>query len=172
MSLSLQSGTVMDFRWPCPEMLGVRGSKIRRSELLPGVRNVVDGGSKDDGSEGSGGGCGSAAADSGDGVNRGIENVLNEERTLVDKIDVHRRYLQYLPPRSLLLMNGDSRYEWTHGIAPRKMDKVNGVVIPRGRRLSLTLRRVLFDGEVCNCTVPFCVESRKPPNTSCSTSET
>jgi hypothetical protein len=164
MSLSLQSGTVMDFRWPCPEMLGVRGSKIRRSELLPGVNNAVDGGSKDDGS--------AAAADSSDGVSKGIENVLNAVHTLVDKTDVHRRYLQYLPPRSLLLMNGDSRYEWTHGIAPRKMDKVNGVVIPRGRRLSLTLRRVLFDGEVCNCTVPFCVESRKPPNTSCSTSET
>lgn len=51
----------------------------------------------------------------------------------------------YLPANSLLVMQGRSRYDWQHGIPPRKSDVVDGVKIPRGRRLSLTLRTVILD---------------------------
>jgi hypothetical protein len=31
----------------------------------------------------------------------------------------------WLPPRSLLILTGDARYNWCHGIAPRMLDKVH-----------------------------------------------
>ncbi len=49
---------------------------------------------------------------------------------------------QYLRPRSLVIMRGEVREHWTHGIVGRKSDKVGGVLIPRQRRLSLTCRYV------------------------------
>jgi alkylated DNA repair dioxygenase AlkB len=42
-----------------------------------------------------------------------------------------------LPARSAILLTGESRYVWRHGIAARKTDKGIG---PRGRRVSLTFR--------------------------------
>jgi alkylated DNA repair dioxygenase AlkB len=47
-----------------------------------------------------------------------------------------------LEPRSLLVLSGEARYEWTHAIAPRKTDKLNGQIIPRTRRVSMTFRKV------------------------------
>jgi alkylated DNA repair dioxygenase AlkB len=51
--------------------------------------------------------------------------------------------LVYLPPRSLVLMSGPARYEWEHQIVTRRTDTHRGVVLPRGRRISLTLRTAL-----------------------------
>lgn len=48
----------------------------------------------------------------------------------------------YLPPRSLLHLSGEVRYGWTHAIAPRATDVVDGKVCPRGERVSLTFRSV------------------------------
>jgi alkylated DNA repair dioxygenase AlkB len=48
----------------------------------------------------------------------------------------------FLPPRSLLRLQGDARYHWQHGIAKRKSDVFDGVKIQRGRRVSLTFRSV------------------------------
>lgn len=48
-----------------------------------------------------------------------------------------------LEPCSLLVLSDEARYQWTHAIAPRKTDKFEGAVIPRGRRVSLTFRKVL-----------------------------
>jgi alkylated DNA repair dioxygenase AlkB len=48
-----------------------------------------------------------------------------------------------LEPRSLLVLRGEARYQWTHGIAKRQQDTVNGSVIPRERRLSVTFRNVI-----------------------------
>jgi len=48
-----------------------------------------------------------------------------------------------LEPRSLLMLRGEARYQWTHGIAKRQQDTVNGTVIPRERRLSITFRNVI-----------------------------
>ncbi|WP_225847554.1 alpha-ketoglutarate-dependent dioxygenase AlkB [Streptomyces sp. HPF1205] len=48
-----------------------------------------------------------------------------------------------LEPGALLVLSGAARYEWKHGIAPRKTDRVDGISLPRGRRLSLTFRSVI-----------------------------
>jgi len=49
-----------------------------------------------------------------------------------------------LKPRTLIVMTGKSRFEWYHGIAPRKSDKFNGQIIQRKRRVSVTLRKVVL----------------------------
>lgn len=51
-----------------------------------------------------------------------------------------------LEPRSLIVMQGEARYEWKHAIAKRKSDKLNGQVIKRNRRVSLTFRNVILSG--------------------------
>jgi alkylated DNA repair protein alkB family protein 8 len=48
-----------------------------------------------------------------------------------------------LPPRSLVVFTGDARYIWTHAIADRKLDRVDGDLLPRGRRVSLTFRKII-----------------------------
>ena len=53
------------------------------------------------------------------------------------------RKLVYLPPRSLLLMSGSARYEWEHMIVGRMTDTVDGEVLRRERRVSLTLRTAI-----------------------------
>jgi alkylated DNA repair dioxygenase AlkB len=47
-----------------------------------------------------------------------------------------------LEPRSLLILSGESRHQWQHGIASRKNDTWQGRKLPRGRRLSVTFRTV------------------------------
>ncbi|OKH53442.1 alpha-ketoglutarate-dependent dioxygenase AlkB [Calothrix sp. HK-06] len=49
-----------------------------------------------------------------------------------------------LEPRSLIIMQGEARYNWRHGIAKRKSDKFQGQVIKRARRVSLTFRTVII----------------------------
>jgi alkylated DNA repair dioxygenase AlkB len=51
-----------------------------------------------------------------------------------------RRESLLLEPRSLLVLSDEARYEWEHGIAPRKRDVWHGQRLLRGRRLSVTLR--------------------------------
>jgi len=53
------------------------------------------------------------------------------------------RKLLYLPPRSLVLLSGDARYEWENMIVSRTTDTVDGVMLPRKLRVSLTLRTAL-----------------------------
>lgn len=50
-----------------------------------------------------------------------------------------------LEPRSLIVLSKQARYEWKHGIAARKTDRYQGQVISRGRRISLTFRKVVLD---------------------------
>lgn len=45
-----------------------------------------------------------------------------------------------LEPRSLLVLEGEARYDWEHGIASRKRDAWHGLPVERGRRLSVTFR--------------------------------
>lgn len=54
---------------------------------------------------------------------------------------------KYLHRRSLLKLEGYSRYYWKHGIKAVKNDWVNGQKIPRGRRISITCRKVI-DGNI------------------------
>jgi len=43
---------------------------------------------------------------------------------------------------SLLLIEGDARYKWTHGIRPNKIDIIDNQRIYRTRRISLTFRNI------------------------------
>uniref|UniRef100_G1L5Y2 tRNA (carboxymethyluridine(34)-5-O)-methyltransferase ALKBH8 n=1 Tax=Ailuropoda melanoleuca TaxID=9646 RepID=G1L5Y2_AILME len=79
-----------------------------------------------------------------------------------------------LPRRSLLVMTGESRYLWTHGITPRKFDTVqaskghkSGIITSdvgdltlskRGIRTSFTLRKVRQTP--CNCSYPVVCDSQ------------
>jgi len=47
-----------------------------------------------------------------------------------------------LDPRSLLVMTGSARQDWRHSIPARKNDLIDGVRVPRTRRVSLTFRTV------------------------------
>uniref|UniRef100_A0A1A9ZNI5 Fe2OG dioxygenase domain-containing protein n=1 Tax=Glossina pallidipes TaxID=7398 RepID=A0A1A9ZNI5_GLOPL len=69
-----------------------------------------------------------------------------------------------LPRRSLLIMSGESRFNWTHGITPRLMDVVittkgNLTVKKRKQRISLTFRK-LRKGD-CNCDFPLFCDSKR-----------
>lgn len=49
------------------------------------------------------------------------------------------------PRRSLIVLSGEARAEWKHGIARRKSDRRFGLT--RSRRVSLTFRRVIVSRE-------------------------
>lgn len=49
----------------------------------------------------------------------------------------------FLERRSLLVMKGDARYNWTHEIPGRKFDNYNNTKILRGRRISITFRNAI-----------------------------
>jgi alkylated DNA repair dioxygenase AlkB len=49
-----------------------------------------------------------------------------------------------LAQRSIVVLQGESRYNWTHGIAARKNDKYNGQIYQRKRRVSLTFRKTII----------------------------
>lgn len=46
---------------------------------------------------------------------------------------------------SLVVLAGESRYNWRHAIPGRKSDKIGGRSVPRGRRVSLTFRTVVME---------------------------
>ena len=46
---------------------------------------------------------------------------------------------------SLLILSGDARYRWLHGISPRQREREGQVWRRRQRRLSVTFRTVLLD---------------------------
>ena len=50
------------------------------------------------------------------------------------------RHELWLERRSLLVLVGEARYQWTHAIRPRLNDTLDGVKLARQRRLSLTFR--------------------------------
>ena len=50
-----------------------------------------------------------------------------------------------LEPGDLLLLRGEARYGWAHGIAARMEDAWAGRRIVRGKRVSVTLRRMAED---------------------------
>ena len=66
-----------------------------------------------------------------------------------------------LPPRSLLLMTGPSRYGYTHGIKGRKTDIVNGEKTLRKGRYSITMRSIRRGDEIrCDCEYPGVCDAR------------
>ena len=66
---------------------------------------------------------------------------LGSAATMQFTKDNHKKEI-YLDPRSLIILSGEARYKWTHAIPARKSDTVNGIKIPRERRVSITFRKV------------------------------
>lgn len=62
---------------------------------------------------------------------------------LVDFTRTWERVPVFVEPRSLLVLRGEARYEWSHGIGERQDDVVNGRRVWRARRLSVTFRTVV-----------------------------
>ncbi|KAI1395944.1 hypothetical protein F4819DRAFT_500633 [Hypoxylon fuscum] len=66
-----------------------------------------------------------------------------------------------LPRRSLLLMTGAARYGYTHGIRARKTDRIDGQIVQRQERYSLTMRTVRrADAIRCDCNFPGVCDAR------------
>lgn len=71
-----------------------------------------------------------------------------------------------LRPRCLLLMTGEARFNWSHCIAGRKMDRVESKgVFFRELRISLTCR-VIKNVFGCQCKYPLGCDDPKNPNKS------
>lgn len=67
----------------------------------------------------------------------------------------------FLPPRSLLVMMGPSRYGYTHGIRGRKTDQIDGQTVLRQGRYSITMRTVRRGAEIgCDCSFPGVCDAR------------
>ena len=58
------------------------------------------------------------------------------------KKDTREKVSLLLDPRSLVVLSGEARHEWMHGIPGRLSDEVEGERITRTRRVSLTFRTV------------------------------
>eukprot|EP01015_Nassula_variabilis_P025619 TRINITY_DN501_c0_g1_i11.p1 TRINITY_DN501_c0_g1~~TRINITY_DN501_c0_g1_i11.p1 ORF type:complete len:338 (-),score=61.48 TRINITY_DN501_c0_g1_i11:11-1024(-) len=82
----------------------------------------------------------------GSGVVMSFRSYQNEQKHL------------YLPRRSLVVFAGEARYAWQHSISQRKLDKVDGQLAFRRRRISLTFRRIKKDP--CKCPFPFYCDSQ------------
>jgi alkylated DNA repair dioxygenase AlkB len=71
----------------------------------------------------------------------------------VDGVSIIDRKAVEIPSRCLMVMAGPSRYCWTHGIAPRRSDLIDGKLVARETRTSLTFRRILVP-QRCECPCP------------------
>jgi alkylated DNA repair dioxygenase AlkB len=72
-----------------------------------------------------------------------IASLSLESGAVMQFTKVHEKHDIYLEPRSLIILSGPARYEWTHAIPARKSDVVGDFKIERGRRVSLTFRSVI-----------------------------
>ena len=79
--------------------------------------------------------------------------IVMEFRKKIDfENNTYQTHFVLLEPRSLVIMGGESRYGWEHVIRPRKMDLINGMVIERTDRYSLTFRNVRSPDDLCTCS--------------------
>ena len=60
------------------------------------------------------------------------------------KFDKTKKIPVWLAPRSLVILSGEARHAWLHGIAARKTDVWDGQPRKRQRRVSLTFRKVII----------------------------
>ena len=61
-----------------------------------------------------------------------------------NKFDKTKKIPVWLEPRSLVVLSGEARDKWLHGIPARKSDESNGHKYDRQRRVSLTFRKVIM----------------------------
>lgn len=59
------------------------------------------------------------------------------------KLDHTLKIPVLLEPRSIVVLTGQARYEWMHSITARRYDEWEGIRLERGRRVSLTFRKVI-----------------------------
>jgi hypothetical protein len=52
-----------------------------------------------------------------------------------------------LRPGDILTLSKEARYHWEHGIEETLFDNMNGEIVERGTRLSITLRKLIKDEE-------------------------
>ncbi|KAL7570464.1 hypothetical protein ACA910_004249 [Epithemia clementina (nom. ined.)] len=71
------------------------------------------------------------------------DGIVMEFRKTSNTTPTMSRKLLYLPPRSLLILSGPARYDWEHMIVTRRTDCVNGTILKRQLRVSLTFRTAL-----------------------------
>ena len=64
-----------------------------------------------------------------------------------NKLDRRDKYEHLLEPKSLVVIAGEARYHWTHGIPARERDVCLERTIFRKRRISLTFRKVILAKE-------------------------
>jgi alkylated DNA repair dioxygenase AlkB len=50
------------------------------------------------------------------------------------------KFYQILQPTSALILDREARYKWSHQIKPKTHDTIEGVNVPRSRRVSITFR--------------------------------
>lgn len=62
------------------------------------------------------------------------------------RLDGVERHDLPLAPRSLCVLGGEARSGWTHAIPRRLTDRIQGVRVPRGRRVSVTFRTLAAPG--------------------------
>ena len=93
-------------------------------------------------------------------VTRSHDNL--SDGSLIPEVTSDQRWELYLPQKSVLVLSGDSRYGWTHGIDGRKFDYVeedsedtasvanppNAQWLPRSVRLSITFRWLLPGADI------------------------
>ncbi len=61
------------------------------------------------------------------------------------KFDRNNKFDLLLEPKSLVVLQGEARYNWTHGIAGRTTDNWRGENLIRKTRISLTFRKVILN---------------------------
>ncbi len=64
-----------------------------------------------------------------------------------NKFDKSEKLPVWLEPSSLVVLHGEARHEWLHGIAARKTDAWDGQKYDRQRRVSLTFRKVIIKND-------------------------
>ena len=70
----------------------------------------------------------------------GSDCVMN----FTNKFDKTKKIPVWLEPRSLVVLSGEARDKWLHGIPARKSDVWDGQKRERQRRVSLTFRKVII----------------------------
>lgn len=76
-------------------------------------------------------------------ISLGGQCVMNFQKEINTKVEFKIPLL--IPPRTLIIMTKESRFNWYHSIPSRKTDKFNDLVHKRQRRVSITFRKVIID---------------------------
>lgn len=76
-------------------------------------------------------------------ISLGGQCVMNFQK---EQTDIEQDKIPLLiTPHTLIVMTGESRFNWYHGIVGRKSDKFNGQIQKRKRRVSITFRKVIVE---------------------------